>query len=90
MKVLHDGHQIFIMVPEVKRTINMSLGKIFFEELIASSNLNRGNKSQITGEKTNHEIQRVENSFQTKGLNKIIIIKKYSSKTCPHISVFLL
>lgn len=70
VKVLCDGHQIFIKVPEVKRTINMSLVKIFFEEFIASSNLNRGNKSQITGEKTKHEIQWVENSFQTKGLSK--------------------
>lgn len=64
----------------------MSLVKIFFEEFIASSNLNRGNKSQITGEKTKHEIQWVENSFQTKGLSKK---KKKRSTVAKHVPTFL-
>lgn len=73
MKVIlkGSGESTFFTVPEVKRTIAVSLRKLLFDGFIAASNnLNRGNKSNITGENNNYEIERVENSFQTQALSK--------------------
>lgn len=63
VKVLNNDITLFFMVPEVKRTICVSLRKLFFPRFITKSAISREEiKPQTSEENTKYEIQRGKNS----------------------------